>query len=317
MFRLVSALLPERAVQNLTGVYFTAQHWLTVGSGKFHSSPTSADYPNMKIQVHPALSDNYMYLIIDEASGEAAVVDPVTPDTVLKAVQEAKVNLTTVITTHHHWDHAGGNEALVQQAGKELKVYGGDDRIGALTHKVKHGDTLQVGSLNIKCLATPCHTTGHICYYVTPPEQSQHQQSVVFTGDTLFLAGCGKFFEGTAEQMHAALIGTLSKLPDSTDVYCGHEYATSNLQFAMHVEPDNTTTKEKMTWVTKRREDGLPSVPSTIGEEKQYNPFMRVEEASMQQRRNTTSGVDTMRSLRQEKDGWRPPVKSVQDQDKQ
>uniref|UniRef100_A0A6A7FPX0 hydroxyacylglutathione hydrolase n=2 Tax=Hirondellea gigas TaxID=1518452 RepID=A0A6A7FPX0_9CRUS len=262
----------------------------------------------MKVQVHPALSDNYMYLIIDEKSGEAAIVDPVTPATVLAAVKEAKVNLTTVLTTHHHWDHAGGNEALVAQADCKLRVYGGDDRIGALTDKVQHGDTITIGNLTINCIATPCHTTGHICYYVTSSEPSDTHRPAVFTGDTLFLGGCGKFFEGTPEQMHTALITRLGALPDDTDVYCGHEYSLNNLQFGLHVDPDNEACKEKYEAMVKRREDSKPSVPSTIGEEKQYNPFMRVEVVELQKKRGTSEGVDTMRSLRQEKDGWKPPA---------
>lgn len=304
MFRIASSLLPERAVQNLTGIYFTAQHWATVGRGKLHSKEVKVDYPNMKIQILPALSDNYMYLITDEQTGEAAIVDPVKPDTVLAAVKEAKVNLTTVLTTHHHWDHAGGNEELVQKV-SDLKVYGGDERIGALNRKVKQGDTLTVGNLIISCLATPCHTTGHICYYIAPQPGSD-QRSAVFTGDTLFLGGCGKFFEGTAEQMYEALIKKLSPLPDNTDVYCGHEYATSNLKFGVFIEPENKACQEKLAWVIQRREEGLPSVPSTIGEEKAYNPFMRVDLESVQKIRKTTTGEDTMRSIRTEKDNWRP-----------
>ncbi|KAF2359928.1 Hydroxyacylglutathione hydrolase [Trinorchestia longiramus] len=307
MFRLISAVLPERAIQNLTGLYFTTQHWLTVGSGLHHSEQTTTKYPTMKVVVLPALSDNYMYLIIDEATKEAAIVDPVMPKVVLEAVKNAQVNLTSVFTTHHHWDHAGGNEDLVKEFDKKLQVYGGDDRIGALTQKVKHGDTLSVGELVVNCLFTPCHTRGHICYHVTCPSDDTHRPAV-FTGDTLFLGGCGKFFEGNAEQMHTALVKVLGELPDHTDVYCGHEYAISNLKFGLHVEPDNPALKSKMEWVKQQRENNLPSVPSTIGEEKQYNPFMRVKEASVRQHCGTSNSVDTMRALRDEKNAWKPPA---------
>ncbi|KAA0201074.1 hypothetical protein HAZT_HAZT001037 [Hyalella azteca] len=203
------------------------------------------------------------------------------------------------VTTHHRWDHAGGNEDLVKQAGLDLKVYGGDERIGALTEHVKHGDTLSVGRLHISCLATPCHTRGHICYHVTCPEDGTRTPAV-FTGDTLFLGGCGKFFEGDAEQMHTALIKILG------DVFCGHEYALSNLQYGLHVEPDNPAVKAKLDWVTQRRDAGLPSVPSTIGEEKQYNPFMRVDESSVRQHCGTSDSIDTMRALRDLKNNWKP-----------
>uniref|UniRef100_A0A2K5QAG0 Hydroxyacylglutathione hydrolase, mitochondrial n=1 Tax=Cebus imitator TaxID=2715852 RepID=A0A2K5QAG0_CEBIM len=167
----------------------------------------------MKVEVLPALTDNYMYLVMDDETKEAAIVDPVQPQKVVEEAKKHGVKLTTVLTTHHHWDHAGGNEKLVKLE-PGLKVYGGDDRIGALTHKVTHLSTLQVGSLNVKCLSTPCHTSGHICYFVTKPGGSQ--PPAVFTGDTLFVAGCGKFYEGTADEMCKALLEVLGRLPPDT-----------------------------------------------------------------------------------------------------
>ncbi|XP_047636896.1 hydroxyacylglutathione hydrolase, mitochondrial isoform X5 [Phacochoerus africanus] len=134
----------------------------------------------MKVESLPALTDNYMYLVIDDDTKEAAIVDPVQPQKVVEMVRKHGVKLTTVLTTHHHWDHAGGNEKLVKLE-PGLKVYGGDDRIGALTHKVTHLSTLQVGSLSVKCLSTPCHTSGHICYLVSKPGSSE--SPAVFTGE--------------------------------------------------------------------------------------------------------------------------------------
>lgn len=165
----------------------------------------------MQVHILPALADNYMYLVVDETTNEAAVVDPVEPDKVVAAVAEYGVKLSTILTTHHHWDHAGGNNDLVKKV-DGLKVVGGDDRIGSLNCKVGHGDEFKVGSLTIKCLATPCHTTGHICYLV----ESDGEPAAVFTGDTLFVAGCGKFFEGTPDEMYSALIEKLSVLPGAT-----------------------------------------------------------------------------------------------------
>uniref|UniRef100_A0A3Q2Z5E0 Hydroxyacylglutathione hydrolase, mitochondrial n=1 Tax=Hippocampus comes TaxID=109280 RepID=A0A3Q2Z5E0_HIPCM len=203
------------------------------------------DQANMRVELLPALSDNYMYLLIDTDTKEAAIVDPVEPVKVVEAVRKHGVRLTTVLTTHHHWDHAGGNEKMVKLM-PGLKVYGGDDRVDAITKKVSHGNNLKVGSLNVKCLFTPCHTTGHICYYVTKDDSSE--PPAAFTGDTLFVAGCGKFFEGTAEQMYKALIEILGRLPAETRVYCGHEYTVSNLKFARHVEPDNEVIQKKLAW---------------------------------------------------------------------
>lgn len=258
----------------------------------------------MKVELLPALTDNYMYLLIDEESKEAAIVDPVEPVKVIEAVRKHGVRLTTVLTTHHHWDHAGGNEKMVRLM-PGLKVYGGDDRVDAITKKVAHSNTLKVGSLTVKCLFTPCHTTGHICYYVT--KDSSSEPPAVFTGDTLFVAGCGKFFEGTAEQMYKALIEVLGRLPPETLVYCGHEYTVNNLKFAQHVEPDNDVIRKKLAWAKEQCSNGEPTIPSTVADEFTFNPFMRVKEKSVQDHVGQTEPVEAMRSLRKEKDGFKVP----------
>ncbi|XP_033120193.1 hydroxyacylglutathione hydrolase, mitochondrial-like [Anneissia japonica] len=267
-----------------------------------HSQTVIILQPEMRVKILSALQDNYMYLLIDEQTNEAAIVDPVEPEKALEAVRQEDVKLTSVLTTHHHWDHSGGNEKLVTlQQG--LSVYGGDDRIPALTNKVNHDDVFKIGSLNIRCLFTPCHTSGHICFYVTGQDG---QEPAVFTGDTLFVAGCGKFFEGTPDQMYSALINTLSKLPDETKVYCGHEYTVNNLKFAEHVECGNADIKEKMSWSQVQRSKDTPTIPSTIGEEKKYNPFMRVGVKSVQEHVGQSDGIATMGALRTEKDGFKP-----------
>ncbi|KAI4456867.1 beta lactamase domain [Holotrichia oblita] len=270
----------------------------------FHSKQITINLEKMRVRVLPALADNYMYLIVDENTKQAAIVDPVEPETVLKAVEEEGVNLTKVLTTHHHWDHAGGNDKLVAMVKKSknvLQVFGGDKRIGSLTNTVQHGDKFMIGDINVECIFTPCHTTGHICYYLTATGQTP----VVFTGDTLFVAGCGRFFEGTAEQMHSALIDKLGNLPESTQVYCGHEYTLQNLKFAQHVEPDNTDIKEKITWAQDQRNKESPTVPSTIGEEKKINPFMRVGSPAVQKHAGCGEAIATMHSIRKEKDSFK------------
>ncbi|XP_033762239.1 hydroxyacylglutathione hydrolase, mitochondrial-like isoform X2 [Pecten maximus] len=256
----------------------------------------------MKILLLPALKDNYMYLLIDEDTKECACVDPVEPDKVLNAVKEQGVKLTTVLTTHHHWDHAGGNKDLIEKAAEpKLNVFGGDERIDGLTKKVVHNDKFKVGNLNVRCLYTPCHTTGHICYFVT---KDGGKEPVVFTGDTLFVAGCGRFFEGTPTQMKEALIDILGTLDPKTKVYCGHEYTVNNLNFALHVEPDNQNSQEKMAWAKEQRKNNLPTIPSTIEEEFKYNPFMRVREAEVMSFTRTSEPVKTMGFLRQTKDNF-------------
>ncbi|XP_060757600.1 hydroxyacylglutathione hydrolase, mitochondrial [Neoarius graeffei] len=278
-----------------------------IPAAAFHSvvrKSALVEQSSMKIELLPALTDNYMYLLIDEATKEAAIVDPVEPAKVVEAVKKHGVTLKSILTTHHHWDHAGGNEKMVKLV-PGLTVYGGDDRIGALTKKVTHYNTFKVGSLNVKCLFTPCHTSGHICYFVTSEKGSE--TPAVFTGDTLFVGGCGKFFEGTAEEMYKALVDILGRLPPETHVYCGHEYTINNLKFARHVEPDNAAIHRKLAWAKEKYNNGEPTIPSTMADEFTFNPFMRVSEKSVQMHAGTSDPIDTMRSIRKEKDGFRVP----------
>ncbi|XP_033221520.1 hydroxyacylglutathione hydrolase, mitochondrial-like isoform X2 [Belonocnema kinseyi] len=300
MFKAVFNKCPTWLENTVTSAYFRARSITANGFFGIHSVPKFIKEKDMKIQILPALEDNYMYLIIDESSKEAAIVDPVDPDAVFLAVKENSVNLTKVLTTHHHWDHAGGNEKLCKMM-SDLQVYGGDDRIGALTSNVKHGDKFKIGDLNVECLQTPCHTRGHICYYVT----SDGDTPAVFTGDTLFAGGCGRFFEGTAEQMYKALVEILGSLPEETKVYCGHEYTHANLKFAQHVEPDNEAIKQKLEKVCTLREKQLPTIPSSISEEKLTNPFMRVDKSSVMKHAKESDPIKTMAAIRKEKDNFK------------
>ncbi|XP_073017506.1 hydroxyacylglutathione hydrolase cytoplasmic [Primulina eburnea] len=257
----------------------------------------------MKILPIPCLEDNYSYLIIEENTKQAAVVDPVEPHKILSVAQENGVDLKLVLTTHHHWDHAGGNDKIKQLV-PDIKIYGGSvDNVQGCTHKVENGDKLSLGAdINILSLHTPCHTKGHISYFVTGKEG---EDPAVFTGDTLFIAGCGKFFEGTAEQMYQSLCVTLGSLPNPTQVYCGHEYTVKNLQFALTIEPENAKTSQKLTWAVQKRKEGLPTIPSSIKEELETNPFMRVDLPEVQGKVGCTSPVEALREIRQRKDNWR------------
>ncbi|KAL2558324.1 Hydroxyacylglutathione hydrolase cytoplasmic [Forsythia ovata] len=257
----------------------------------------------MQILHIPCLEDNYAYMIIDEATKEAAVVDPVEPHSVLQVAQENGVDLKVVLTTHHHWDHAGGNEKIKQLV-PDIKIYGGSiDNVQGCTNKVENGDKMSLGAdINIMCLHTPCHTKGHISYYVTGKEE---EDPAVFTGDTMFIAGCGKFFEGTAEQMYHSLCVTLGSLPKPTQVFCGHEYTVKNLQFASTVEPDNVRISQKLSWAQQKRKAGLPTIPSTIAEELETNPFVRVDLPEVQEKVGCKSPVEALREIRQRKDNWR------------
>lgn len=294
--------LPHRLSQRLTAIYFTVSSF---SLQRRQQSVQTTAMASMTVKKIPALKDNFMYLVVCNATRRAAVVDPVEPDRVLEVVKEEGVQLNQVLTTHHHWDHAGGNEALYQRFREnadwgELSVYGGDDaRIDRLTHRVKQDDTFEIGQLRVRCLSTPCHTTSHICYFV----ESSVQDRAVFTGDTLFLAGCGRFFEGTPQQMHDALIGQLSALPDDTHVYCGHEYSLQNLRFCNMVEPTNEDTRALLERAQAADLEGRRAlVPSTIGQEKRVNVFMRVQEPTVQAFVGKSNSLDTMQALRAAKD---------------
>lgn len=258
----------------------------------------------MKVKVISILEDNYMYLLIEENTREAIAVDPAVPHRMLEIVKRESVTLTAVLTTHHHWDHARGNEALVKEI-PGLRVYGGDTRIGGLTDKVTNEQELKFGAINVRCLSTPCHTSGHMCYFVW--EDECPDAPAVFTGDTLFVAGCGRFFEGTAEQMHHNLTQVLGSLPQDTKVFCGHEYTLKNLKFALKVEPENERVKEMLSWARERDDDDKPTVPSTLAEEFDYNPFLRLSEKSVQKYTGKTDPVEVLRVLRKEKDIFSKP----------
>jgi hydroxyacylglutathione hydrolase len=217
------------------------------------------------------LSDNYAYLIVDDATKECGVVDCAEADKVLAAVKQHGLKLTTVLPTHYHFDHVGGNEDLAS-AIPGLRVYGArneNGRIPAQTHPVDDGDMVEVGGLKGRVIGIPAHTNGHVAYHFP-------QLSAVFTGDTLFIAGCGRVFEGKAQTMVDSL-AKLAALPDSTQVYCGHEYTEKNLRFALTLEPSNQAIKSKHEWTKRVRAAGKYSIPSTIGEEKLINPFLRTD----------------------------------------
>ncbi|CAJ1076511.1 hydroxyacylglutathione hydrolase-like protein [Xyrichtys novacula] len=262
----------------------------------------------MKVKVISILKDNYMYLVIEEQSKKAVAVDPAVPHRLLEIVKREGLSLTAILTTHHHWDHARGNEALLKEL-PELKVYGGDDRIGGLTDKVSNDQELKFNSINVRCLFTPCHTSGHMCYFVWEDECAD--APAVFTGDTLFIGGCGRFLEGTAEQMYHNLTQVLGTLPQDTKIFCGHEYTIKNLKFAMLVEPENEKVKEMLSWARARDDDDKPTVPSTLMEEFDYNPFLRLTEEGVQKFTGKTDPIEVMRVLRKEMDTFKKPKERV------
>ena len=219
-----------------------------------------------KIVQIPTLFDNYTYLIICEKTGLAGIVDSPDAMATWKIIQKEGIDPVAILATHHHMDHVGGNSELIRH--KKMAVYGGINdagRIPELTHPLKEGDAVTVGNITLRILDIPGHTRGHIAYVT---------EQAVFCGDTLFAAGCGRLFEGTPLQMVSSL-AKLKSLPDDTKVYCGHEYTQKNLEFAAILEPGNIALQKKYAEVLKKREKNLATVPTTIGEEKSYNPFLR------------------------------------------
>ncbi len=238
----------------------------------------------MQVERIPTLNDNYTYLVIDPETRKAAVIDAPEADPVVRRVDELGVQLTKVLSTHHHWDHSGANQALAKRY--DAPVYGHSSdagRVPALSEGLEEGDAVRVGNLEARVLFIPAHTRGHIAYAFP---------GAVFCGDTLFAGGCGRLFEGTPEMMHRALNEVLAKLPDETLVYCGHEYTESNLRFALTLEPGNAALQEKFRRVQAQRasratdwHDATPAemtIPSTLAEEKATNPFMRAHSVELQ-----------------------------------
>lgn len=253
---------------------------------------------NRRYKVHTltALTDNYMYVLIDKIQKCAIAVDPVEPKKILKCAETEGVQLKAVLTTHHHLDHAGGNSAISNII-SNLPIFGGDERIEALTTKLAHNEVFQVGNIKIQCLHTPCHTSGHVCYFI------EDDEPICFTGDTLFIAGCGRFFEGSAEQMYKSL-SILSNLPLNTKIYCGHEYTISNLKFALSIEPNNDAISKRLKSAEESLRNMKPTVPSTIKDELSFNPFLRTHVETIKEVTQQTEPAAVIKQLREMKNNF-------------
>ncbi|PGG96431.1 hydroxyacylglutathione hydrolase [Blastomyces parvus] len=250
--------------------------------------------------------NNYAYLISDEASKDAMVVDPAHPPEVIPVlkshIDSGKINLKAIINTHHHHDHSGGNQGILKQFGK-LPVIGGSDNCPSVSKIPKHGETFNIGErIKVTALHTPCHTQDSICYFAEDGDQR-----IVFTGDTLFIGGCGRFFEGTAKQMHEALNNTLAKLPDDTKVYPGHEYTKSNVAFCLEVSQSEPIKRLQAFAEKNKQTQGK----FTIGDEKLHNVFMRVNDPEIQNATGKTDPIDVMQALREMKNNM-PSKPAVQ-----
>jgi hydroxyacylglutathione hydrolase len=228
----------------------------------------------------PVLSDNYVWLVHERASGETVVIDPAVAGPVLEEAEARGWTISQIWNTHWHPDHTGGNEAIKSATGCRVTGPAAEAaRIPTLDRHVREGDRVTLGAVEARVLEVPAHTAGHIAYHLP-------SEAAAFVGDTLFAMGCGRLFEGSAEQMHANL-QRLAALPEETQVYCAHEYTLSNGRFALTVEPDNEALVRRMAEVEAARAAGEATVPTTIALERATNPFIRASsvEAFAERRR--------------------------------
>jgi hydroxyacylglutathione hydrolase len=252
----------------------------------------------------PAFTDNYIWLVREGAC--AAVVDPGDAAPVIAYLDQEGLALCAIVNTHHHGDHVGGNVALLARFA--VPVFGpAHETIPGRTHALVEGDEITVPGVDValRVLDVPGHTAGHIAYVGTAPHSA-----VAFVGDTLFAGGCGRLFEGTPAQMSASL-GKLAALPGDTRAYCAHEYTLANLRFALAVEPGNAALRERLAREQAKRDRGVPTVPSSIADERATNPFLRADipavaaAAEAHAGRKLRDAVETFAVLREWKNTFR------------
>lgn len=253
----------------------------------------------VSIRQFPCRSDNYGFLLRDEASGLTAAIDTPDAGAVVKVCEAAGWTLTHVLNTHHHADHTGGNNELKSRYGCEIIGCDADRRrIPGIDRGVSAGDEFKLGSTSVHVLDVSGHTIGHIAYHL--PEER-----IVFVGDSLFALGCGRLFEGTPEMAWASL-QRLAALPAETAVFCAHEYTQANAKFALSVDPSNASLKQRAAEIDAARRDGKPTVPTTIRAELETNPFLRAQSAAIRELlgMRESSDVDVFAEIRRRKDAF-------------
>lgn len=253
----------------------------------------------LDIRQIPVLNDNYVYLVREPESGSVGVVDPAVVSPILDEAKRLGWSITHILNTHHHGDHTGGNLEIKEKTGCTIVGPGPDrDRIPGIDIEVNDGDTFSFGAADAQVFFVPGHTRGHIAYWFA-------ESDALFCGDTLFSIGCGRVFEGTMDQMWTSL-SRLRSLPAETRIYCAHEYTQSNIKFAVSVDPNNLALRAREEDVRRKRENGEPTVPSRLGEELSANPFLRADQADLQEALGMVGAnpVEVFTEVRQRKDSF-------------
>lgn len=266
-------------------------------------SIVAAELEENEMDIHRlrAFQDNYIFVLHNRATHEAAVVDPGDATPVLDWLAAQGANLVAILNTHHHRDHVGGNQRLLRQFPSAV-VYGGAEdrgRIPGQTVFLREGDRVPWGDRIGEVIFVPGHTRAHIAYYFPPLNTADWGE--LFCGDTLFAGGCGRLFEGTPAQMVDSLTH-LRCLPDTTRVWCAHEYTLNNLRFAITVDPDNIALRQRLQQVEAARRQDRETVPSDLGLEKQTNPFLRWDDPAIQAAMEGQNAAQTFARLRGQKD---------------
>ncbi|KAB8030985.1 hydroxyacylglutathione hydrolase [Fluviispira multicolorata] len=257
----------------------------------------------MKIELLPALNDNYIFILIDEFKQEAAVIDPAEADPVLAYLKNENLILTKIFNTHHHADHIGGNKKLSKYF-PDVEIYASANdsgRIGKQDYFLKHGDKIQFANEVALVYFVPGHTIGHICYHFSLKSGENH----LFIGDTIFSGGCGKIFEGTFEQMFSSLKFIRDNIPDYTYIWCAHEYTLENYLILEQLEPDNLKIKNKIHELYVLKQKQLPSIPFQLSDEKNVSSFLRWDDPELRKVLSTKDDLETFIAVRKYRDN--PP----------